>query len=199
MKPLTIDSFKPDKIRAVSSDLKSVDDFSYTSIKFEYDGDKIPPLRIDGTFRIFKFKNSKGSIYSLSINCDESLEEFFESLREVIANETCRLVPRVNGKRLNPDSFELVRSGKHGQNIYAKIYTGASGRVKCKVSGLVYESRKRVPIPLEELIDESFEGSCVLKLYQAYVGSTKSISLSVEEILLTNRETSSSYFDDEEY
>ena len=80
MKPLTIDSFKPDKMRAVSSDQRSVDNLSYTSIKFEYDGDKMPPLRIDGTFRIFKFKNSKGPIYSLSINCDESLEEFFESL-----------------------------------------------------------------------------------------------------------------------
>ena len=80
MKPLTIDSFKPDKIRAVSSDQKSIDDFTYISIKFEYHGDKIPPLRIDGTFRIFKFKNSKGTIYSLSINCDESLEEFFNDL-----------------------------------------------------------------------------------------------------------------------
>ena len=60
------------------------------------------------------------------------------------------------------------------------------------------DSKKRVPIPLEELINESFEGYCILKLYQAYVGSTKSISYSVEEILVTNRETSSSYFDDEE-
>ena len=81
----------------------------------------------------FKFKNSKGSIYSLSINCDESLEEFFKSLREVIANETCRLVSKVNGKKLNLDSFELVKSGKHGQNVYAKIYTRASGKTKCKV------------------------------------------------------------------
>ena len=194
MKPLTIDSFKPDKIKAVSSDQKSVDDFNYTSVKFEYDGDKIPPLRIDGSFRIFKFKNSKGPIYSLSINCDESLEEFFNELRELIAHETCKLISKVNG--LNPDSFELVKSGKHGQNVYAKIYTKASGRAKCKVSGLD-DSKKRVPIPLEELIDENFEGSCILKLYQAYVGSTKSISLSVEEILVTNRETGSSYFDDE--
>ena len=194
MKPLSIDSFKPDNIKAVSSDQKSVDDFNYTSIKFEYDGDKIRPLIIDGTFRIFKFKNSKGSIYSLSINCDESLEEFFESLREVIANETCRLVPKFNGKRLNPDSFELVKSSKHGQNVYAKIYTRSSGKAKCKISELV--DKRRVSIPLEELIDESFEGSCILKLYQAYVGSTKSISLSVEEILVTDRETSS-YFDED--
>ena len=68
MKPLTINLFKLNNIRAVSSDQKSVNDFSYTSVKFENDGDKIPPLRIDGSFRIFKFKNSKGSIYSLSIN-----------------------------------------------------------------------------------------------------------------------------------
>ena len=95
------------------------------------------------------------------------MEEFFESLREVIANETCRLVP----KKLNPDSFKLVKSGKHGRNVYAKVYTRASGKAKCKFSELVDNSR--VPIPLEELIDESFEGSCILKLYQAYVGSTK--------------------------
>ena len=155
------------------------------------------PLRIDGTFRIFKFKNSKGTIYSLSINRYESLEKFFNDLRDVIANQTCKLVPKVNGKRLNPDSFALVKSGKHGQNVYAKIYTRASGKAECKVSELVDESRKRVPIPLEELIDESFEGSCILKFYQAYVGSTKSISLLVEEILVTDRETSSSYFDED--
>ena len=114
-------------------------------MRFEYDGERLPPLRIEASFRIFKFKNSKGPIYSLSINCDESLEEFFKSLREVIANETCRLVPRVNGKKLSPDSFDLVKSGKHGRNVYAKIYTRASGRAKCKVSGLVEmadESRK---------------------------------------------------------
>ena len=137
MKPLTINSFKANNIRAVSSDQKSVDNFNYTSIKFEYNRDKIPPLRIDGTFRIFKFKNNKGTIYSLSIDCDESLENFFNDLRDVIANETCLLVPKVNGKKLNPDSFELVKLGKHGQNVYAKIYTRASGKAKCKVSELV--------------------------------------------------------------
>ena len=196
MNPLTIDSFKINNIRTVSSDKKSVEDFNYTSVKFEYDGDKIPPLGIDGTFRIFKFKNSKETIYSLSINCNESLEEFFNDLREVIANETCRLVPKVNGKKLNPDSFKLVKSGKHGQNVYAKIYTRDSGKAKCKISELV--DKRRASIPLEDLVDENFEGSCILKLYQSYMGSTKSISLSVEEILVTNRETSSSYFDNED-
>ena len=88
MKPLTIDSCKCEKIRAISSDLKSVDDFNYTLVLFEYNGEAVPPLRIDGSFRLFRHKNSKGPIYSLSINCDEALEEFFESLRDIIANET---------------------------------------------------------------------------------------------------------------
>ena len=123
------------------------------------------------------------------------MKNFFNELRELIANQTCKLVPKVNGKRLSPDPFELVKSSKHGQNVYAKIYTKASGKAKCKVSELV--DKRRVSIPLEELIDESFEGSCILKLYQAYVGSTKSISLSVEEILVTERETNSSYFDED--
>ena len=196
MKPLTIDSFEPEKIRAIS-----VNDFNYTSVRFEYNGEAVPPLRIDGSFRLFRHKNSKGPIYSLSINCDEALEEFFESLQEVIANETCRLVPRVNGKKLSPDSFDFIKSSKHGQNVYAKIYTKTSGRAKCKVSGLVEmadKSRKRVLLPSEELIDESFEGSGILRLYHAYVGSTRSISQSVEEIVVSDRETSSSYFDDEE-
>ena len=111
------------------------------------------------------------------------------------------MVPRVNGERLNPNSFELVKLGNHGQNVYAKIYTKTSGKAKCKVLGLVEmadDPKKRVPIPSDELIDESFKGSCILRLYHAYVGSTKSISLSVEEILATDRETNSSYFDDEE-
>ena len=109
MKPLTIDSFEPEKIRTISSDQKSVDDFNYTSVHFEYDGEAVPPFRIDGY--------SKGPIYSLSINCDEVLEKFFVSLKDVIANEICRLIPKVNGKKLNPDSFELVKSSKHGTKL----------------------------------------------------------------------------------
>ena len=87
----------------------------------------MPPLRIDGSFRLFRHKNSKGPIYSLSINCDEALEEFFESLRDVIANETCKLIPRVNGNKLSPDSFELVKSSKHGRNDYGKFIRGLLG------------------------------------------------------------------------
>ena len=55
MKPLTIDSFKPDKIKAISSEQKRAGSVNYTLIKFDYDGGKIPLLRIDGTFKLFRF------------------------------------------------------------------------------------------------------------------------------------------------
>ena len=151
------------------------------------------PLRVDRKFKLFRFKNDKTAIYSLSMVCDEEKEAFFENLCKVVANEACRLVPKIK-----PESFELVKTSKSGRNVHAKIYTRASGKAKCKVSVLVDDDgnfKKRVPVQLEELMDESFEGSCILRLYHAYVGSTKSITLSVEEILATGRETSNFYFD----
>ena len=52
-------------------------------------------------------------------------------------------------------------------------------------------------IGVEELVDKKFEGSCILRIYQAYIGSCKSISLSVEEILARKIGISESYFADE--
>ena len=83
------------------------------------------------------------------------------------------------------------------QKFILKLMGGLNVRFQDKLKWLT-GPEKRVPIPLEELIDESFEGSCILRLYHTYVGSTHSISLLVEEIFVTDRETSSSYFDDEE-
>ena len=49
-------------------------------------------------------------------------------------------------------------------------------------------------INIDELVDENFEGSCILKLYHAYLGSTRSITLSVEEIFAKEMTTMESYF-----
>ena len=49
-------------------------------------------------------------------------------------------------------------------------------------------------INLHELVDENFKGSCILKLYHAYLGSIKSITLSVEEIFAKEMTTMESYF-----
>ena len=47
---------------------------------------------------------------------------------------------------------------------------------------------------LDELVDENFQGPCIVKLYHAYVGSTKSITFSVEEIFVQEISTAESYF-----
>ena len=57
--------------------------------------------RRHGKFKLFKFKNDKMDIYSLSIKCNEENERFFKRLCEVVAKESCRLVPKVNGRTLN--------------------------------------------------------------------------------------------------
>ena len=176
MEPLTIETFNPDMIKVINSEQKKSGNINYTSINFEYSEGKIPPLRVDGKFKLFKFKNEKTDIYSLSMKCNEEKERFFERLCEVVAKESCRLVPKVNGRKLNPEEFKLVKDSKVGRNIY----TRKSGKVKCRVS---LKSPKDT-ILIDELVEENFEGSCILRLYHAYLGSTKFITLLVEEILV---------------
>ena len=52
-------------------------------------------------------------------------------------------------------------------------------------------------IGAEELVDEKFEGSYILRIYQAYIGSYKLTSLSVEEILAKKIGITESYLADE--
>ena len=54
MESLTIETFNPDMIKAINLEQKRAGDINYTSVKFTYDGGKIPPLTIDGKFRLFR-------------------------------------------------------------------------------------------------------------------------------------------------
>ena len=131
MEPLTIETFNPDMIKVINSEQKRAGEINYTVVKFSYDGGKIPPLRIDGKFRLFRFKNSREDIYLLSIRYNKENESFFERLCEVVAHEYCRLVPELNGKKLKPEDIELVKNSKVGRSVYAKIYARKSWKSKC--------------------------------------------------------------------
>ena len=74
-----------------------------------------------------------------------------------------------------------------------KIYLKRSRKVKCRISKGSYKNL----IEIDELVDEDFRGSCMLKIYQAYIGSRKDLSLMVKEILLREVIVSESYFSDE--
>ena len=119
-------------------------------------------------------------------------EPFFRKLCDVVAKESCRLVPKVGGKKSKPEDFDLVKDNRSGRAVYAKIYSRKSGKAKCRIS---LGSPKNI-IPIEELVNESFEGSCIVKLYHTYLGSTKSITLSIEEIFVAKTTTTESYFNE---
>ena len=187
---LTIETFKTDKITAISVDDKSSGGSNYKSVKFAYDGGEAPPIRIDGDFRLLRFRNKNSDTYSLSITCNPTNESFFRELNEVIAEESCKIL---KDESIKPEDFKLIRDNRSGRLVYAKIYSKKSGKVNCGISQGSYNN----VIGVEELVDEVFEGSCVLKIYQAYVGSCNSISLSVEEILARKIAITESYFADE--
>ena len=187
---LTIEMFKTDKITAISVDDKNSGGCNYKSVKFAYDGGEMPLIHTDGNFRLFRFRNKNSDTYSLLITCNPTNESFFRELNEVIAKESCKIL---KDKSIKPEDFELIRDNRSGRSAYTKIYSKKSGKVKCRISQVSYKN----VIGVEELVDEVFEGSCILKIYQAYAGSCKSISLSVEEILAGKIGISESYFADE--
>ena len=187
---LTIETFKTNKITATSVDNKSSRGSNYKSVKFAYDEGEVPLIRIDGDFRLFRFRNKNSDTYSLLITCDPTNESFFGALNEVIAEESCKIL---KDESIKPEDFRLIRDNRPGRSVYAKIYSKRSGKVKCRTSQGSYKNL----IGVEELVDKVFEGSCILKIYQAYVGSCKSISLSVEEILARKIGITESYFADE--
>ena len=111
-------------------------------------------------------------------------EDSFQKLCRVLSRESSKIT---NAKQ----NFELVKETKSGSKVvYGKIYTKSNGKVKCRIS---LNSIKNL-IGIEKLVDDSFTGSCILKLYQCYIGETNSISLSVQKIFAKRLEA---YLDDE--
>ena len=184
---LMIEMFNTDKITAISVEARSSRGSNYKSVKFAYDGGEVPPICIDGDFRLFRFRNKNSDTYSLSITCDPTNESFFRELNVVIAEESCKIL---KDESIKQEDFELIRDNGSRRSVYTKIYSKKSGKVKCRISQGSYND----VIGTEKLVDEVFEGSCILKIYQAYVGSCKSISLSVEEILAKKIGITESYF-----
>ena len=113
----------------------------------------------------------------MAISIDDKNEEFFSEL----GRKTATLACENNGKTaklksLNSSDFELIKTSSEGKykNVYTRIYTNSTGRVNCKISErekvkVVFKRRK---LKIGDLVDESFKGSCVLRVYQVYVGLT---------------------------
>ena len=119
MEALTIKTFKTRKISAVEVSKRQLKDFKYKSINFAYDREEVPPLRVDGNFRVFKFENKNGSAYSLVINCTGDNKSFFRKLNSALASQSCKILKDHN---VTPENFELVKENKYGCSVFAKIY-----------------------------------------------------------------------------
>ena len=92
MEALTIKTFKTSKISSAEVSENLSKDFKYKSVKFAYDGEEVPPIRVDGNFRVFKFENKNGPDYSLAITCTGDNESFFRKLNSVPANQSCKIL-----------------------------------------------------------------------------------------------------------
>ena len=138
MEALTIITFKTSKISAAEVSEKCSQDFKYKSATFTYSGGEVPPIRVDGNFRIFKFENKNGPVYSLAINCTGDNENFFRKLNSAIANQSCKIL--LKDHTVTPENFELVKENKYGCSVFAKIYLRKSGKIRCRISKGSYKN-----------------------------------------------------------
>ena len=106
--------------------------------------------------------------YSLAIGIDDENEEFFTNLGERMAELACERKGKIL-KSFKPSDLELVKTTANGKykNVYARIYTSKSGRVNCNLSECkeVNGVYKRKRIDVNDLVDEMFKGSWVLRIY----------------------------------
>ena len=191
MEALTIKTFKTNKISTAEVSEKDSKEYNYKSVEIAYDGAEVPPIRVDGIFRINKhFKNNNVPVYHLAIECTGANESFFRKLNSVLAKKTCEIF---KDDTITPEDFELISETKYGRYVFVKIYLKRSEKVKCRISKGSYKNL----IEIDELVDEDFRGSYILKIHQAYIGSRKDMSLMVKEILVREFIMSESYFANE--
>ena len=111
---------------------------------------------MDGNFRVFKFDNKNGPVYSLAINCTGDNESFFRKLNSALANQSCKIL---KDHTITPEDFELVKKNKYGCFVFAKIYLGKSGKVKCMASKGSYKNL----IEIDELVDRTLREAAYSK------------------------------------
>ena len=114
MVALMIETFETDKITAISVDDQSSGVSNYKSVKFAYDGGEVPPIRIDGDFRLFRLRNKNSDTYSLLITCDPTNESFIRELNAVIAEESCKIL---KDESIKPEDFKLIRDNRSGRSV----------------------------------------------------------------------------------
>ena len=127
MEALTIKTFEASKISTAKVSENRSKDFKYKSVTFTYNGEEVTPIMVDGNFRVFKFENKNGPVYSLVINCTGDNESFFRKLNSVLANQSCKIL---KDHTVTPENFKLAKENKYGCSVFAKIYLRKSGKAR---------------------------------------------------------------------
>ena len=115
----------------------------------------LPPIRIDGDFKVFINKYNGTKSFSLAISVDKVNEKFFKMLEHLLSQLESAVLPC-----MKPEDFKVIKESKNYHNIYCKIYMHYSGSPKYYYSELV--NGKCRTKPSEDIAFEKFNGSCIV-------------------------------------
>ena len=77
----------------------------------------LPPIRIDGGFKVFINKNGGKRSFSLAILVDETNEYFFKRLEHSLSQLVSAAL-----RCTKLEDFKLIKESKNYCNVYCKIY-----------------------------------------------------------------------------
>ena len=101
----------------------------------------LPPIGIDGDFKVFINKNNGKKSFSLAISVDKTNEYFFERLEHSLSQLASVALPCTK-----PEDFKVFKESKNYCNIYCKIYMHPSGSPKCYYSEWVNGCHRTKPL-----------------------------------------------------
>ena len=136
----------------------------------------LPPIRIDGGFKVFINKNNGKKSFLLAISVDKTNEYFFKRVEHSLSQLVSVALPCTKTK-----DFKLIKESKNYRNIYCKIYMHYSGTPECYYSELVNGHHRTKP--LEDVAFENFKGSCIVRIIHTFSGKTKGITICTDEII----------------
>ena len=76
----------------------------------------LPPIRLDGDFKVFINRTDKGKSFSLAILVDESNETFFKGPESSLSGLASAALPCTK-----LEDFKLIKESKNYRNVYCKI------------------------------------------------------------------------------
>ena len=152
--------------------------YAITLIKY-YALTRRPLVKIDGHFSLLEEEKPFGMEHKLKVLTGDNTRNFYVGLEEIIAT-----IEQENNESSKHTFLKRIVKNPYYLSFGPFVEICEDNKFTCSVHELKGEDELR-KINVAELVNKSFEGSCIVKVYDSYGKSGKTIILFEEKMLVT--------------